>query len=116
LYDTQHFQPECILYSGKSGSLKVSDFLDTIKYCLDFIDIVFDINTEQYSNCITALKGLKRFLNNQDDDKKNLLNDLGYALEVFSAIANHFETNKVAKKENKMTSMLLSLSIKFLAG
>jgi len=54
LYDTQHFQPECILYSWESGSLKVSDFLDTIKYCLDFIDVVFDINTEQYSNCPTS--------------------------------------------------------------
>jgi hypothetical protein len=55
-------------------------------------------------------------LNNQENDRKNLLNDLGYALEVFSAVANYFETDKVAKKENKATSMLVSLSIKFLAG
>jgi hypothetical protein len=110
------FKPEYILYSSESMSFKVSDFLDAIKYCLDFVDIVFDIDTEQYSNCITALKGLEKLLNNQENDRKNLLNDLGYALEVFSAVANYFETDKVAKKENKATSMLVSLSIKFLAG
>lgn len=116
LYDTQHFQFGYILYSGESGSLKVSDFLDAIKYCLDFVDIVFDIDTERYSNCITALKGLEKLLNNQENDRKNLLNDLGYALEVFSAVANYFETDETVKKENKIASMMVSLSIKFLAG
>lgn len=117
LYDkSQCFQPKYKLYSDESGNLNVSDFLDSIKYCLDFIDVVFDINTEKYSNCITALKGIDRFLNNQDNDRKNLLKDLGYTLEVFSAIANHFETNENIKKENKTASMLVNLSIKFLVG
>lgn len=117
LYDKSHcFKPEYILYSGKSEQLKVSDLLDTIKYCLDFVDIVFDIDTEKYSNCVTTLKGLEKFLNNQDNDRKNLLNDMGYALEVFSAVANHFEKNEAVKEENKIVSMLVSLSIKFLAG
>lgn len=116
LYDTQYFQPGYILYNGESGILKVSDFLDIIKYCLDFVDIVFDIDTEQYSNCITALKGLEKLLNNQENDRKNLLKGLGYALEVFSAVANHFETDASVKKETKIDSILVDLSIKFLAG
>lgn len=117
LYEkSECFKPEYILYSKESNSLKVSDFLDAIKYCLDFVDIAFDIDTEQYSNCITALKGIEKLLNNQENDRKILLNDLGYALEVFSAVANHFEKDEAAKKENKIASMLVSLSIKFLAG
>lgn len=75
--------------------------MDTIKYCLDFVDIVFDIDTEKYSNCVTTLKGLEKFLNNQDNDRKILLNDMGYALEVFSAVANHFEKMKLLKKKIK---------------
>jgi hypothetical protein len=116
LYDTQYFQPEYVLYNGESGRLKVSDFLNITKYCLDFVDIVFDINTEYYSNAVTALKFLERFLNNQENDRKNLLQDLGYVLEVFSAVANYFETNEIVKKENKITSMLVNLSINFLVG
>lgn len=42
LYDTQYFQPGYILYPKESSSLKVSDFLDAIKYCLDFVDIIFE--------------------------------------------------------------------------
>ncbi|MCD7879007.1 MAG: hypothetical protein LUG16_03630 [Candidatus Gastranaerophilales bacterium] len=117
LYDkSEYLNPEYILYSNELSSLKVSDLLDTIKYCLDFVDIVFDIDTEQYSNCVTALKALEKFMNNQDNDRKNLLKDLGYALEVFIAVANHFETNETLKKENKIASMLVNFSIKFLAG
>lgn len=116
LYEkSECFKSEYILYYEESSHLKVSDFLDAIKYFLDFADIVFDMDTEQYSNCITALKGLERFLNNQENDRKKLLNDLGYALELFSAVANYFEDESV-QKENKIASMLVSLSIKFLAG
>ena len=46
MYDkSKCFNLEYILFSNELSSLKVSDLLYAIKYCLDFVDIVFDIDT-----------------------------------------------------------------------
>lgn len=107
------FRKEFVLYNNDTQQIKVSDLLDAINYSLDFINIVLDIDTEKYSNCITVLKGLYKYLNNETEDR-NILKDLGYVVEVFSALSNYFEKDTEQKKKNKIMSTTINLAIEFL--
>lgn len=101
-----------ILYQNNSGTLDVSKLLDAIGYGLSIAGLIFNINTEEYENYITVLKGLERIFNN--DKPQNPLKDLSYVLEVFYKIQNYFETNPEKKQEKKIESLAVSLFIEFL--
>lgn len=112
LYSRNIYFKTDILYQINEQVLNVSDLLDAIGYGLTMANIIFDINTDEYENYITILKGLDRIFNN--DKPINPLKDLDYALEVFYKIQNYFETNPDKKRENKIEALAVSLFIKFL--
>jgi len=101
-----------VLYRRNEEALNVSMLLDTIEYGLSIAGLIFNINTEEYENYITVLKGLNRIFNN--NKPQNPLKDLSYALEVFYKIQNYFETNPEKKREKKIESLAVSLFIEFL--
>lgn len=101
-----------ILYQNNGGILDVSKLLDAIGYGLSIASLIFNVNTEEYENYITVLKGLERIFNN--DKPKNPLKDLSYALEVFYKIQNYIETNPEKKREKKIESLAVNLFIEFL--
>lgn len=101
-----------ILYQNNGDILDVSKLLDAIGYGLSIAGLIFNVNTEEYENYITVLKGLERIFNNAKP--QNPLKDLSYALEVFYKIQNYFETNPEKKRERKIESLAVSLFIEFL--
>jgi len=87
--------------------------LNTIKYGLSIANIIFDADTEEYENYITVLEGLDKIFNN--NKPQNPLKDLGYTLDVFYKMQNHFENNPEEKREKKAEAFAVNLFIEFLA-
>jgi len=112
LYSKNITSKTAILYQSNGEILNVSKLLDAIVYGLGIAGLIFNIDTEEYENYITVLKGLNRIFNN--DKPQNPLKDLSYALEVFYKIQNYFETNQEKKREKKIESLTVSLFIEFL--
>lgn len=112
LYSKNIYFKSDILYQNSGGTLDISKLLDTIEYGLKIAGLIFNVNTEEYENYITVLKGLERIFNN--DKPQNPLKDLSYALEVFYKIQNYFEINPDKKREKKIESLAVSLFIEFL--
>jgi len=86
--------------------------LNAIKYGLSIANIIFDADTEEYENYITVLESLDKIFNN--NKPQNSLKDLGYALDVFYKIQNHFENNTEKKREKKIEVLAVNLFIEFL--
>lgn len=112
LYSKNITSKTAILYQSNGEILNVSNLLDAIGYGLGIAGLIFNIDTEEYENYITVLKGLNRIFNN--DKPQNPLKNLSYALEVFYKIQNYFETNPEKKREKKIESLTVSLFIEFL--
>lgn len=112
LLSRNYYYKTDVIYQNYGYVLDVSKLLNTIEYGLNIANIIFDVETEEYENYITILKGLNQIFNNET--LKNPLKNLGYSLEVFCKIQNYLETNPIQKKENKIMSIYVKLFTEFL--
>lgn len=112
LFSNNIYSKTDVLYKNNKYKLNVSKLLDVIAYGLSIANIIFDVDTEEYENCVMVLRGLSKLFNNEQPE--NLLKNMSYMLEVFYKIKNYFETNPKIKKKNKIKALSVCLFIEFL--
>lgn len=114
LYNCTYSKQDVILYCNKSRVLTLADFIKSIDYCLNFMNVIEGKNTE-LSSYIHILQKTHSLLINESKDK-DILCKLGDVLDIFYKITDYYRINKQNTTENQAISILLKLSIEFLGS
>lgn len=102
------FDRNLVVYRNLKGQLTVEDLLNICGYLVQYIEINYDINLEEYSLAIDVFKEINDILNNNKRTKPRN-KALHYANKVLKEIYKDIQNNKEA---NRM-SLLLDIAIDF---
>ena len=118
LFSPKPLQQETVLYEEKSEDgnekrLKVSDFLDVLKYAKKFAEASLDVDFDRYNGGLLAIQTVELAINHKPVDKP-LNKALHIANDVLTEFAKSLSKDKGTKRTASGISLLVDLAIDFL--
>ncbi len=99
-----------ILGTRNGQSITVADMLESIEYALQFIKANFNVDQEQYSSALKALKILQSILQNKRT-RRFSTKQLHSLVDTIHEIEDIRAKNGADKKENEKIALALNLLI-----
>lgn len=117
-FSPEPLQKSTILYEEKSEDgnekkLKVSDFLDVLKYAKKFAEANLDADFDKYNGGLLAIQTVDLAINHKPVDKP-LNKALHLVNDILTEYAKSISKDKEAKRDAPGISLLIDLAIDFL--
>lgn len=107
-YNNNTFNRNLVVYRSFKGQLTVEDLLNICGYLIQYIEINYDINLEEYSLAIDEFKEINEILNNNQRTKPR-----NKALHYTNKLLKEVYKDTQDDKETNRMSLLLDLTIDF---
>lgn len=117
-FSPEPLQQNTVLYEEKSKDgnerkLKVSDFLDVLKYAKKFAEANLDADFDRYNGGLLAIQAVDFAINHKPVDKP-LNKSLHLVNDILTEYAKSISKDKEAKRDATGISLLVNLAIDFL--
>lgn len=117
-FSPEPLQQNTVLYEEKSKDgnerkLKVSDFLDVLKYAKKFAEANLDADFDRYNGGLLAIQAVDFAINHKPVDKP-LNKSLHLVNDILTEYAKSISKDKEAKRDATGISLLVDLAIDFL--